>query len=140
MPIRVPSSTSSRGFSRTVLVFAHSVADLFPRTGDAQAIRSCSIKTSTPTRSCARTRIPEALDPIVATESTASEAHEFFHALEASSQSALARGNMVQAAIQLQRPFASLPADSGAADAQAGRHHTRRASRSLENRSRIARR
>jgi len=50
---------------------------------DIKRSRSCSIKTSTPTRSC-RTRVSRGARSDRRHRSTASEAHEFFHALEAS--------------------------------------------------------
>src|SRR5436190_8965406 len=56
----------------------------FPGLGDPQAIKKLLDRDIDSDVILRRTRLPGALDPIVATESTASEAHEVFHALEAS--------------------------------------------------------
>jgi hypothetical protein len=92
-------------FSPTLL------STFFPGLGDPQAIKKLLDQDINSDAILRRTRLPGAIDPIVATQSAASEAHEYFHALEANSQSALARGNMVQAAIQLQRAVRVAPAD-----------------------------
>jgi hypothetical protein len=87
------------------------VTSFFPGISDPHKLRETLDRDLGSTGILLRTRLPGAPDPGVATADTNSEANEFFHNLEVSSRGAIERGNMVQAAIQLQRAVRVAPAD-----------------------------
>jgi hypothetical protein len=87
------------------------LASFFPGLTDPQQIKDLLEGDLGSDALLRKTRLPHAPDPIVAAEETTSEANEFFRDLEGSSRNALEQGNMVQAAIQLQRAVRVAPAD-----------------------------
>lgn len=92
-------------FSPTLL------GSFFPGLGEPHAIKELLDRDLDSEALLRRTRLPGAPNPMVAAEDTTSEANAFFRTLEESSRSALETGNMVGAAIQLQRAVRVAPAD-----------------------------
>ena len=90
------------------------VPTYFPGLGDASQVQTLLDELVPSADILARTRLPGAPDPR-ATAPLRSEANEYFHELEVSAEDAERRGNLVDAAIELQRAVRVAPSDRTAA-------------------------
>jgi hypothetical protein len=90
------------------------VSTYFPGLGEPAHVQTLLDKLVASPDILAKTRLEGAPDPL-ATAPRRSEANEYFHELEVSAQDAERRGNLVDAAIELQRAVRVAPSDRTAA-------------------------
>jgi hypothetical protein len=87
------------------------VPTYFPGLRESEAVKTMLDSLVAPDDILQRTRLPGAPEPQTGRDTRPSEANEYFHELEVSSEEAMARGNMVFAAIELQRAARVAPGD-----------------------------